>query len=134
MKLEKKSLPNDKSIEFSADTLMQACHGNAYNAGWWHNLDTGEFEQERNFGDICALIVSEISEAYEGHRKNSMDDHLTEYPMVHAELADAMIRILDYCGGMNIPIGKIMAEKMAYNRNRADHKVENRKKDGGKKL
>ena len=44
-----------------------------------------------------------------------------------------MIRILDMAGGMGIDIGGAIAEKLAYNANRADHKIENRKADEGKK-
>jgi hypothetical protein len=54
--------------------------------------------------------------------------------MVEVEMADAIIRIMDYCGRFNHDIGGAIMEKLEYNRNRKDHKIENRIKDGGKKF
>lgn len=81
-----------------------------------------------------ALIHSEVSEALEGRRKGLMDDHLPTRPMPEVELADAFIRILDLCGSRGYDIGGAVVEKFMYNKNRADHKAENRAKDGGKKF
>ncbi len=94
---------------------------------------TGE-RLERNKGETLALIHSEISECLEGVRKGLMDDHLPQYNMETVELADAIIRILDYAAGYNLPIGNALIDKCEYNKHRADHKLENRIKDGGKKI
>ena len=83
---------------------------------------------------LLALIHSEVSEAVEGRRKGLMDDHLPTRPMVEVELADALIRILDLCGRRGYDIGGAVVEKFKYNSERADHKAENRAKDGGKKF
>lgn len=41
----------------------------------------------------------------EGYHKNLNDDHLSYMKMLDKELADAVIRIMDLCGGaMNIDI------------------------------
>ena len=64
------------------------------------------------------LIVSEVSEALEADRKDLLDSHLPEYPGLQVELADAIIRILDMCGGYNIPIGEIVEAKLEYNASR----------------
>ena len=37
---------------------------------------------------------------------------------IPSELADVVIRIFDFCGGMNIDLEKIILEKMAYNETR----------------
>ena len=78
------------------------------------------------------LIVSEVSEAMEGDRKNLMDDKLPHRPMREVELADAVIRIFDLAGGYNLDIAGAIAEKLAFNAQRPDHKIENRVKEGGK--
>ena len=38
------------------------------NQRWWHDLATGE-RLNRNLGELLMLVVSEIAEAMEGHRK-----------------------------------------------------------------
>ena len=53
--------------------------------------------------------------------------------MFEVELADVIIRILDIAGGFNLDVGGAIADKLAYNRNREDHKIEHRKSKNGKK-
>ena len=81
---------------------------------------------------MLALVHSEISEALEGYRKGLMDDHLPHRHMCEVELADAMIRIADLAGYLDMDLGGAVMEKLAYNRIRADPRPENRAKDGGK--
>ena len=102
-------------------------------AGWWTNIQTGEsIVETRNVGEILMLIVSEIAEAMEGHRKGLMDDKLPHRPMIEVELADAMIRIFDLAGAKGYDLTGAVHEKLNYNATRADHKVENRLAAGGK--
>lgn len=104
------------------------------NAHWW--VDITKREQPRlecNIGEKLMLIVSELAEAMEGHRKNLMDDKLPHRPMLEVELADALIRIFDLAGGLGLDLGGAFEEKLAYNATRADHKLENRLLPNGKK-
>lgn len=108
-------------------------HERNVEAGWWNDLHTGEsLIGKRNVGEMLCLVHSEISEAMEGHRKGLMDDKLPHRPMIEVELADAMIRILDIGAGLGLDVGGALAEKLEYNRNRADHKRESRLEKGGK--
>ena len=115
------------------NALVDLCYGNAVEAGWHTNLKTGE-KIKRNKGELLMLMVSEISEAMEGERKGLMDDHLPLRPMAEVELADAVIRICDYCGLYGYDLGGAIVEKLEYNKQRADHKIENRLKSDGKKF
>ena len=112
--------------------LRDLCYKESFDKGW-HTDANGEL-QNRNKAEMLCLIHSEISEAMEGERKGLMDDHLPHRQMAEVEMADAVIRIMDYCGRWGYDIGGAIIEKIEYNRNRADHKRENREKDGGKKF
>lgn len=103
----------------------------ANNKKWWTDLHTGE-PLQRNVGEMLMLVVSEISEAMEGHRKGLKDDHLPHRPMIEVELADAIIRIFDIAAGLGLDLGGAYVEKLAYNQTRQDHKIEARLAPGGK--
>ena len=101
------------------------------NKRWWTDLQTGQ-KKDRNVPEMLMLIVSELAEAMEGHRKSLQDDKLPHRTMLEVELADALIRLLDLAGGLGLDLGGAYAEKMDYNRTRADHTAEARKAPGGK--
>lgn len=123
----------DGSIAYNINRLTDICY-NASKAGGWHtDRFTGKL-LDRNRAEMLCLIHSEISEAMEGERKGLMDDHLPNRPMAEVELADAVIRIGDYCGRWGYDLGGAIVEKLAYNATRADHKPENRAQEGGKKF
>jgi NTP pyrophosphatase (non-canonical NTP hydrolase) len=87
-----------------------------------------------NIAEKLMLIVSECSEAMEGARKNLMDDKLPHRKMLEVELADALIRIFDTAGDLKLDLAGAVAEKILYNQQRKDHKIENRLLDNGKKF
>lgn len=111
--------------------LVHMAHGAAKAAGWYTDVKTGE-PVDRNVGEMLCLIHSEISECMEGVRKNLMDDKLPHRPMAEVELADAVIRICDLAGYKGYDLAGAILEKMAFNAQRADHKIENRAAEGGK--
>lgn len=104
------------------------------------NKAKGFWDKERNVGEMLMLIVGELSEGLESLRKGrKMDqDRLMSYleqgDDIHKEggfaydafgshikdtfedeIADALIRILDMCGGMGIDIEFHVREKLQYN-------------------
>lgn len=124
---------SDVILESGVQRLVAVCHGASVDGGWWHDLSTGQ-KLERNVPEMLCLIHSEISEAMEGYRKDLMDDKLPHRRMLEVELADAVVRIADLCGGLDLDLAGAIVEKLEYNRKRADHKPENRAKAGGKKF
>jgi len=127
-------LPRDEAaIVWGMEKIVDACHGAAVKGGWWSDLKTGEsIVGLRNVGELLCLVHSEISEAMEAHRKNLMDDKLPHRRGIEVELADAIIRICDLAGAHNLDLGGAIVEKMNYNAQREDHRIENRKAAGGK--
>lgn len=101
------------------------------NRKWWFTQDGKPLE--RNRGEMLMLMVSEISEAMEGERKSLMDDKLPNRPMAEVELADTVIRILDYAAGFNYDVAGAIEEKLAFNDTRKDHTYEARAEANGKK-
>jgi NTP pyrophosphatase (non-canonical NTP hydrolase) len=81
-------------------------------------VEKGFWEKEPNKAEKLALIHSEISECLEGVRKDTMDDKLPHRKMEAVELADAIIRIMDYDAGFGLNIAEALREKMAYNKTR----------------
>lgn len=118
------------TLAISVNTLVRECHSRARANGWYQNGDGSP--KERNVGEMIALCHSELGEALEGHRKGRNDDHLPERPSIEVELADAIIRICDLAGYLNIDLGGAVLDKLAFNDGREDHKLENRFKEGGK--
>lgn len=112
------------------NSYAKRCHD--ANLTWWHDPATGQ-PKERNKGELLMLMVSELAEAMEGERKGLMDDKLPHRRMAEVELADCLIRIFDYAGAYGYDLDGAFEEKMQYNAKRADHRPEERLKEGGKK-
>lgn len=72
--------------------LQNKIHAQNKEMGWW--------DEPRPFSTFVCLFHSELSEAMEGDRKGLMDDHLPQYPMFQVELADFVIRCLDWLGSV----------------------------------
>lgn len=140
-----KPFPLDQNTQHAlADcvaVVVNICHGAACRAGWWNDLNTGEWlgggpagaPSKRNVGELLCLVHSEISEAMEGHRTSAMDKHLPHRASIEVELADALIRICDISAGLRLDLPGAVAEKLAFNAQRADHKREARLAADGKK-
>ena len=132
----------DMDEHYAIETLQRKIHQGNVDAGWWTDLDTLQSLAEEcrirtRFGkalvaEKLVLIHSEVSEAMEASRKNLMDDKLIHRKGVEVELADAVIRILDLAGALNLDLAGAIQEKLMYNSTREDHRIENRMKDNGK--
>lgn len=138
----------DKNDLASAGNFLRdRCHDASRTAGWWYDSKMGRdlidliknpiSPIEARLGkalvaEKLCLTHSEVSEGMEGHRKGRMDDHLPHRSMLEVELADAVIRIADLAGALGLDLGGAIAEKMAYNAVRPDHKKEAREQAGGK--
>lgn len=70
------------------------------NHKWWYDEDgTEKYNPDYQ---LKMLVVSELSEAMEGFRRNLKDDKLTHRDMIEVELADVVLRLLDRMVGKNL--------------------------------
>lgn len=137
--------------------IIKQSHNNAVKKGFYDcpNCDgkgiKGSFEcpfcngsgkSQKNIGELLMLVVSELGEALEAHRKGKRsvkfdvfeNDGLCVWNFTKKddidyfkgnikdtfedELADAVIRICDMCGYLNIYLEKHIELKMRYNETR----------------
>ncbi|GAB7058002.1 MULTISPECIES: hypothetical protein [unclassified Paenibacillus] len=123
----------------SINELIKEAHDNAVSKGWWM--------EDRSFGELIALMHSELSEALEDYRNGELpttmwyekneDGELKKEAIqidddwkpcgIPSELADVVIRVFDTCGYYGIDLESAISEKMAYN-------VTRPQRHGGKKL
>lgn len=125
--------------ETGLNQLAKEIHESAIAHGWW--------EEERELPEILMLCVSELSEALEEFRDGHAEDEIrfdciapegafgeSEFDArcsgecnecgygkpegVPVELADCIIRILDFCGHAGIDIEEAIDIKRGYNTGR----------------
>ena len=96
---------------FEWNTLEEAVHELAVSKGWW--------EKERNKGEALALIHAEISECLEALREeHKLSEKARGFSCVEEELADVVIRIMDFARGFNYDVAGAIEAKFEYNTGR----------------
>lgn len=91
---------------------------NSANHGFWN------YGMNRNKGEMIALMHSKLSEALEALRNLSPDGsylpdaHCPEFSNLEIELADTVIRIMDFSSGFKLRVGEAILAKHDFNVNR----------------
>ena len=97
------------TIEAGFSTLTDMCES------WFSGV---QGFTEMNFAADLMLITTELAEACEADRTDSMSDKTPDYHGREEELADALVRIFHICGKYDLRIGPAFVEKMRYNLDR----------------
>lgn len=92
--------------------VQKACYANAKAKGF--------VKEERNVGEAIALIHSELSEVLEELRLSPLQKykHCDEVLAVETELADVVIRVMDFAETYDFKLARAILIKMAYNETR----------------
>jgi len=110
-RITKLKLKSASAFRMAFDAKIVEAHQIASDHGW--------HDEPRNDGECLALIHSEISEALQALRDgNPADTHCPDYSALEVELADAVIRIMDYAHARSLDIAGAIIAKMGYNQTR----------------
>lgn len=118
-----KNLPSeDSEVEETLDNIELDFIAGYYqmaNLVYEITVDKGFWKDgpERNKAEMIALMHSELSEALEALRKNPTgpDKHCPEFTNLEVELADCIVRIMDFSHGFNLRVADALCAKVRVN-------------------
>lgn len=107
--------PLPELVKLDIRETQKLAHEIAREKGWWENED-------RNFGELMMLAVTELVEAFEDWRNGrSITEVYFEGQKpcgIPVEFADVFIRLMDNCERFGIDLASVIHLKMMYNATR----------------
>ena len=104
-------VPYQKTVSEAFRTMQHAIHQNATEHGWW--------DDPREDGTVLALVHAEVSECLEALRDGDPEDkQCPGFGQAEIELADVVIRVMDFCERKGWSLGKAIVAKHEFNKSR----------------
>ena len=126
----------------SIKKLQESIHKDNVDAGWWDDKETNEATVVASAIGMMHLVLSKsLEKVRKGVTINLEDIHKDinlcmnrDRKGEEVELADLVIRVLDYAEKKGYNLGEAIKEKRKYNKHRKDHKLSERSKNNGKQF
>lgn len=107
------------SLRLALNDLGVEVYDNSIRQGWWEGSDRSRSPAEiRTRLAAIALMGSKLGEAVGGICKPGPDHHCPEFTSETVELADCLIRIVDYCRHYGLPLAAAIEAKVLDNSKR----------------
>lgn len=111
------------------DTVASILHNHAKAKGFYddepvrtegiYGTGLNESASRVYLGNKLMLMVTEIAEAHEAIRKKiDKSDHIPEFSALEEEVADIIIRALDFSGYLKLRLGEAIKAKLIFNQSR----------------
>jgi NTP pyrophosphatase (non-canonical NTP hydrolase) len=100
---------SDKFLEAWGE-VSRAIHATAVEKGWW--------DEPRSPAECIALMHSELSEALEEFRSGDRSSEKIVGTAAEEELADVVIRIMDFADHNGLDVASAIIDKAEYNKSR----------------
>lgn len=103
----------------SLNDLARECHDTAVRSGFYDRDSDNPLTQPVDRVILRhMLIITEVAELTEAIRKPELSNHIPSHTLEEEEVADILIRVLDYAAWRGIDLTKVMNAKMTFNQSR----------------
>lgn len=137
--LQASAAKTNRKCRFNADDLLirefeKFLHCNTKSVQYRFKPLVASFRNAR-IGLKIALVMGELGETLEAVRKNlGPDSHCPEFTSEEVEVADAVIRLMNYAHDRKLRLAQAIVAKNNHNRTRPDHQRKARESAHGKRF